>query len=95
MARYDSVKHPERDEAIRIFQRGNMDLSMREIAEYFNRKWEEDRNAEMLKYQSDHPGMNISQVVDYFKEKPLQQISQGRVWQICTDWQPKKKEKVK
>jgi hypothetical protein len=47
----------------------------------------------MLKYQSDHPGMNISQVVDYFKEKPLQQISQGRVWQIVTNWQPKKKEK--
>ena len=93
MARYDSVKHPERDEAIRIFQRGNRDLSMREIAEFFNRKWEEERNAEMLKYQSDNPGMNISQVVDYFKEKPLQQISQGRVWQICTDWKPKKKAK--
>ena len=95
MARYDSVKHPERDAAIKAYQQAHTDLSMREIAEYFNRKWEEDRNAEMLKYQSDHPGMNISQVVDYFKEKPLQQISQGRVWQICTDWQPKKKEKVK
>ena len=94
MARYDSVKHPERDEAIRIFQRGNRDLSMREIAEFFNRKWEEERNAEMLKYQSDHQGMSISQVADYFKEKPLQQISQGRVWQICKNWQPKKKVKI-
>ena len=51
MARYDSVKHPERDAAIKEYQQAHKDLSMREIAEYFNRKWEEDRNAEMLKYQ--------------------------------------------
>ena len=94
MARYDSVKHPERDAEIKEYQQAHPDLSMREIAEFFNRKWEEERNAEMLKYQSDNPGMNISQVVDYFKEKPLQQISQGRVWQIVTNWQPKKKVKI-
>jgi DNA-binding transcriptional regulator WhiA len=93
MPRYDKVKHPERDAEIKEYRDAHPDFSMREIAEDLNHKWEMERDTEMAKYQDEHPELSLTQVVDYFKEKPLQQISQGRVWQIVTNWQPKKKEK--
>jgi hypothetical protein len=91
LARYDSVRHPDRDREIKEYQQAHPELSMREIAEDFNHRWEMDRNFEMEKYKEEH-SETFSQVSAHFST-PVQQISQGRVWQICKNWQPKKKVK--